>query len=199
MFVSPTGFYKKSFNPRTHVGATPLMYAKKLANQFQSTHPHGVRLCSCKILHGRLLFQSTHPHGVRHSVVYRVLNTHTFQSTHPHGVRQRNNAVVFIPNEFQSTHPHGVRQPGKTGQNRPKKFQSTHPHGVRLRRRRRGGRGSPVSIHAPTWGATMYFLKYSECHSVSIHAPTWGATKVVVPCCLYHRRFNPRTHMGCDC
>ena len=142
-----------------------------------------------------------------------------FQSTHPHGVRQRNNAVVFIPNEFQSTHPHGVRQPGKTGQNRPKKFQSTHPHGVRLRRRRRGGRGSPVSIHAPTWGAT--FVKRVEHHKsrVSIHAPTWGATTTwglwpgawrfqsthphgVRP--TTGRRtcscgcFNPRTHMGCD-
>ena len=108
------------------------MYAKKLANQFQSTHPHGVRHPIEMSLSSTSVFQSTHPHGVRHSVVYRVLNTHTFQST--------------------------------------------HPHGVRLRRRRRGGRGSPVSIHAPTWGATMYFLNYSDCHSVSIHAPTWGAT-----------------------
>ena len=120
---------------------------------------------------------------------------------------------------FQSTHPHGVRQPGKTGQNRPKKFQSTHPHGVRLRRRRRGGRGSPVSIHAPTWGATDAIASPSPAKAVSIHAPTWGATTFLFYHTgirqfqsthphgvrlglhrVYHKpaSFNPRTHVGCD-
>ncbi len=33
-----------------------------------------------------------------------------------------------------------------------------------------------VSIHAPTWGATSAKLVYSNGQGVSIHAPTWGAT-----------------------
>ena len=33
-----------------------------------------------------------------------------------------------------------------------------------------------VSIHAPTWGATIGFGDISYGFIVSIHAPTWGAT-----------------------
>ena len=36
-----------------------------------------------------------------------------------------------------------------------------------------------VSIHAPTWGATIDVVgRYIELH-VSIHAPTWGATTLL--------------------
>ena len=35
-----------------------------------------------------------------------------------------------------------------------------------------------VSIHAPTWGATIGGHLRSLLHIVSIHAPTWGATKL---------------------
>ena len=47
--------------------------------------------------------------------------------------------------QFQSTHPRGVRRQPAT---------PTHPRGVRLDLRRRGMIESPVSIHAPAWGAT---------------------------------------------
>ena len=33
---------------------------------------------------------------------------------------------------------------------------------------------------------------------VSIHAPTWGATLHCIKQCRFPRSFNPRTHMGCD-
>ncbi len=33
-----------------------------------------------------------------------------------------------------------------------------------------------VSIHAPTWGATIYPIFRADTVDVSIHAPTWGAT-----------------------
>ncbi len=33
-----------------------------------------------------------------------------------------------------------------------------------------------VSIHAPTWGATAFFMIVEPGGVVSIHAPTWGAT-----------------------
>ena len=37
-----------------------------------------------------------------------------------------------------------------------------------------------ISIHAPTWGATMGFYKSVDWQSISIHAPTWGATSLIL-------------------
>ena len=35
-----------------------------------------------------------------------------------------------------------------------------------------------VSIHAPTWGATLWQFNFFQVSVVSIHAPTWGATNI---------------------
>ena len=55
-----------------------------------------------------------------------------------------------------------------------------------------------VSIHAPTQGATSYGYHKHALHHVSIHAPTQGATQPpfweLCPGC----RFNPRAHAGRD-
>ena len=80
-------------------------------------------------------------------------------------------------------------------------------------------RSAMVSIHAPTWGATLDVIVGEWYVGVSIHAPTWGATRGAKSsfCCrmfqptLPHgeRRhaaaylrtrecFNPRSHMGSD-
>ena len=56
----------------------------------------------------------------------------------------------------------------------------------------------PVSIHAPTQGATRHAAKDKKLFLVSIHAPTQGAT---LQFCFYIfnvSSFNPRTHAGCD-
>ena len=81
-------------------------------------------------------------------------------------------------------------------------------------------RDRSVSIHAPTWGATIAFLQGWQRLVVSIHAPTWGATLIhlslsararfqsthphgvrrgLPTLCSPPASFNPRTHMGCDC
>ena len=113
-------------------GATRKEFESLTDKEFQSTHPHGVRLAPVLSFSGFAKFQSTHPHGVRH-VIDEALEavagfnprTHTgcdnrlwflhlllkgFQSTHPHGVRR--SSLRFVANwiKFQSTHPHGVRQ-----------------------------------------------------------------------------------------
>ncbi len=78
------------------------------------------------------------------------------------------------------------------------KFQSTHPLGVRQTVRRSVGTTIAISIHAPTWGATVYGKDNVTGTAISIHAPTWGATTLlshVLPSLFY---FNPRTHLGCD-
>ena len=38
-----------------------------------------------------------------------------------------------------------------------------------------------VSIHAPTWGATVELQRVLGAVVVSIHAPTWGATEAAKP------------------
>ena len=63
-------------------------------------------------------------------------------------------------------------------------FQSTHPHGVRRIFSPIFKYLIPVSIHAPTRGATPYSIFFDNNNYVSIHAPTRGATlsyNVVVP------------------
>ena len=101
--------------------------------------------------------------------------------------------------QFQSTHPHGVR-PVTTSSPDPDvaKFQSTHPHGVRLPALDYLSTSLSISIHAPTWGATVLTRLFHSVKIISIHAPTWGATAFACAGDLAERYFNPRTHMGCD-
>ena len=55
-----------------------------------------------------------------------------------------------------------------------------------------------ISIHAPTWGATVDLQKLGVSVDISIHAPTWGATSRDCDSCGSVFHFNPRTHVGCD-
>ena len=56
------------FNPRTHTGCDKVpVYTDAQLFEFQSTHPHGVRLPTNNIVIQGFEFQSTHPHGVRHA------------------------------------------------------------------------------------------------------------------------------------
>ena len=79
---------------------------------------------------------------------------------------------------FQSTRPCGARLANRPGLHRNStQFQSTRPCGARPMLVCFGNLVTPVSIHAPVWGATgsngsggVVFLH------VSIHAPVWGAT-----------------------
>jgi len=78
------------------------------------------------------------------------------------------------------------------------KFQSTHLREVRLISTLTISSIGLISIHAPTWGATLTLMSFCIFYSISIHAPTWGAT-----CCWIVRgfdsgHFNPRTYVRCD-
>ena len=55
-----------------------------------------------------------------------------------------------------------------------------------------------VSIHAPTWGATLFSIGGILTIHVSIHAPTWGATVLSGIFFSHISGFNPRSHMGSD-
>ncbi len=127
----------------------------------------------------------------------------------------------MLPPKFQFTHPRGVRLGVDPSDKCIHTFQFTHPRGVRLilaptcnplaigfNSRTHAGCDIisfneqyiyfPVSIHAPTRGATFSFRQLSMLQNVSIHAPTRGATSGRdIPDRVLHC-FNSRTHAGCD-
>ena len=77
-----------------------------------------------------------------------------FQSTHPHGVRLWADSLCQVASCFNPrTHMGCVHIP-QVDLAMIEKFQSTHPHGVRPNILLPYVCGI-VSIHAPTWGATM--------------------------------------------
>ena len=64
--------------------------------------------------------------------------------------------------QFQSTHPHGVRPAATSGDYGCNEFQSTHPHGVRQVDAYAVDDDPDVSIHAPTWGATIVLNRFGH-------------------------------------
>ena len=64
----------ESFNPRTRTGCDDAPDALTAAVEFQSTHPHGVRLILNLTHQMHIMFQSTHPHGVRLLVLEQIEN-----------------------------------------------------------------------------------------------------------------------------
>ena len=132
---------------------------------------HGVK---CIRIQG---FQSTHPRGVRLPCV-RPCSRHCrcFNPRTRVGCDDSLIAGVAGLVQFQSTHPRGVRQP-RTAARFPE---------------------SPVSIHAPAWGATQTQPHWICWEPVSIHAPAWGATYSILTGEYRKGGFNPRTRVGCD-
>ena len=56
----------------------------------------------------------------------------------------------------------------------------------------------PISIHAPTRGATNLLLLWPLPPEISIHAPTRGPTQPYLHPVSLFRNFNPRSHEGSD-
>ena len=179
-------------------GATRKEFESLTDKEFQSTHPHGVRLAPVLSFSGFAKFQSTHPHGVRH-VIDEALEavagfnprTHTgcdlpvmsgvsslssFQSTHPHGVRRLTQVMSLITLMFQSTHPHGVRRSIFMGMYRPRPGFNPRTH-----------TGCDLSL----------ISHYS--HHLSFNPRTHtGCDLWNVESEVPYTGFNPRTHTGCD-
>ena len=209
------------FNPRTHTGcdenieairqginvsihaptrgATEMqLEAQKLEAQFQSTHPHGVRLVVSTLKMVAMLFQSTHPHGVRHARLLRSKAGYQVSIHAPtRGATQKQQCSTFAygcfnprthtgcdfitllahinSSWFQSTHPHGVRRVQMMKYIMSVRFQSTHPHGVRH-------------------NGLSFMCNEEMFQSTHPH----GVRRDVVGIVARNDRFNPRTHTGCD-
>ena len=190
------------FNPRTRVGCdSPPTNRIFAAQEFQSTHPRGVRLAALLGLSIRVTVSIHAPAWGATTSIWQARNSRPVSIHAPawgatcRHVRQRACLRVSIhapawgatpaqpaagttAGRFQSTHPRGVRLALIMGLASINKFQSTHPRGVRLLHAEGHIRDGPVSIHAPAWGATGVVRARQHHLPVSIHAPAWGATSL---------------------
>ena len=80
---------------------------------------------------------------------------------------------------------------------RPKQFQSTLPCGERLLAPFRGTGQRYVSIHAPTWGATLQADDLCTSFLFQSTLPR-GERPLLLTRCAWQNRFNPRSHVGSD-
>ena len=145
------------FNPRTHMGCDVLHHHdKQRKREFQSTHPHGVRP-NRVIDRFNIKVVSIHAPtwGATIATLDEIPFGSVFQSTHPHGVRLLRVFLLLPRLWFESRRPGEVRLGVSFGTIGFLLFQSTHPHGVRRLAVLHWIHLPQVSIHAPTWGATL--------------------------------------------
>ena len=143
-----------------------------------------------------------------------------FQSTRPHGARPGAYDLNKLAKGFQSTRPHGARHQRRLQQKRAGSFNPRAHTGrdffalfgtfvappVSIHAPTRGATTTVarknkeirVSIHAPTRGATCICKRLPFLFRVSIHAPTRGATRHHSPRGYESLCFNPRAHTGRD-
>ena len=124
--------------------------------------------------------------------------TNLFQSTHPHGVRRLLNVIRRLRICFNPRTHMGCDKPRNGFATQKSSFNPRTHMGCDQVDLMVAQKHLTVSIHAPTWGATIHSFIFDETFKVSIHAPTWGATHSLLRCIKDTHSFNPRTHMGCD-
>ena len=109
-------------------------------------------------------FQSTRPRGARPMCLPRQWAYQPFQSTRPRGARPKQEVHILLP--CVSIH---APTWGATGLRQYEAawwlFQSTRPRGARPALGVVGGVSLPVSIHAPTGGATFAWLSEQAINS----------------------------------
>ena len=165
------------FNPRTRVGCDRQLLGVPLSGEeFQSTHPRGVRPLSSGLATRPLTVSIHAPAWGATLLTDSPLLCVMFQSTHPRGVRHLNRYFHLL---HQSVSIHAPAW-GATYNNTIDKYHCN------------------VSIHAPAWGATREVKLHIEGKIVSIHAPAWGATCHEIIIGVISTSFNPRTRVGCD-
>ena len=120
--------------------------------------------------------QSTRPRGARRCGLSPSTTARWFQSTRPRGARHQSPNHPYKGLEFQSTRPRGARQLMMRLRNYIHQSFNPRAHVGRDAVDHYGDPESLVSIHAPTWGATLASVLVVVGRAVSIHAPTWGAT-----------------------
>ena len=157
-------------------GATSITLYFSILELFQSTRPRGARQRGARHLRGMVSFQSTRPRGARLDDVVMAFEKLLFQSTRPRGAR---------PGKHSCPSRRGCFNP-RAHVGRDIMTSTAHWRWCSFNPRAHVGRDGAervyqlrpyVSIHAPTWGATLYASQVLRYGAVSIHAPTWGATR----------------------
>ena len=188
---------KLNFNPRTHVGcdpdntllwqgckisihaptwgATDLRKRIKEAQEFQSTHPRGVRLTAKYHLSGARNFNPRTHVGCDGDTTPNPFQTVDFNPRTHVGCDSTAAAKSVERPDFNPRTHVGCDVNVVFGHLAYKNFNPrTHVgcdinnNGVQ--------KAWIISIHAPTWGATRYKVSRYQRSAISIHAPTWGAT-----------------------
>ena len=145
-------------------------------------------------------FQSTHPRGVRPTFVDYDGILHLFQSTHPRGVRpgarqkdkKRGDQVSIHAPAWGATRRPQHRKPYRSGFNPRTRVGCDNVPSSHDRTQ------EPVSIHAPAWGATLH--KSVHGYSVAFQSTHPRGVRHAGPGSYVRRcpSFNPRTRVGCD-
>ena len=151
-------YRRRDFNPRTPVGCDLDRYdMNRLAVEFQSTHPSGVRRGYWRVHMDNDLFQSTHPSGVRQRVRHLGRQSVAISIHAPQwGATGRLPQGRSCTMNFNPRTPVGCDPASTGGRACEEGFQSTHPSGVRRYRVVGDELGHRISIHAPQWGATIF-------------------------------------------
>ena len=144
----------KHFNPRTHVGCDKGVSMDKLSEVISIHAPmwgatmvrrHGMESS---------LFQSTHPCGVRQNT-HHGTPCHAYFNPRTHvGCDAKVRAELNNLQKFQSTHPCGVRQYNLECPTLAQYFNPRTHVGCDLAALDTP-LDTPISIHAPMWGATL--------------------------------------------
>ena len=104
-----------------------------------------------------------------------------FQSTHPQRVRLNKILQWILGNLFQSTHPQRVRRAFTTAPSPNQYYFNPRTHkGCDGAGQSAAECNRPISIHAPTKGATCCVCNFNASSLISIHAPTKGATAALM-------------------
>ena len=186
------------FNPRTHVGCDILSAAIYEERKISIHAPTWGATCTPTLM-SKINEISIHAPTWGATFSGRAFSARSlFQSTHPRGVRPRLSADTWVVLTFQSTHPRGVRQLGFLLIKINLNFNPRTHVGCDGYRVFSSDRPILISIHAPTWGATLMSKGLGKSFVISIHAPTWGATFRIRVVLTSLTNFNPRTHVGCD-
>ena len=124
---------------------------------------------------GGKMFQSTLPHGER---LRRDNGAHALRCFNPRSHMGSDSNLGEVGAHIMSFNPrsHMGSDAARMSKRVGDMFQSTLPHGERHLFGDAVAYSSPVSIHAPTWGATDILRHFSFKYS----------------------GFNPRSHMGSD-
>ena len=144
-------------------------------------------------------FQFTRPRGARPGR-HRSACCRTPVSIHaPTWGATLDDEKRYTRDPFQFTRPRGARREFGRMKEREAAFQFTRPRGARPPPARPARRGPRVSIHAPTWGATLYDQFLDEAIRQFQFTRPRGARPL--PLALASRfliRFNSRAHVGRD-